>query len=385
MSSFDSFLGFDRRDLSRGVGIRNLILVVQLTPCVRSWTDPNALKRYERLITSDSSCTYSADQVSQMRLLLTNPNVGGVVFVGMGCGSVGEEELFDDLRTSKVPIETLDVGNFGGVNEFRYELRRCLDRLSTLCELNRTSVPVSELMIASKCGGSDYSNGSTSNKVIAQILERLTSQRSICLVGEAAELIGIHDNIEGRIIDNESRQEFNQFIDSAIAKLKCSGSARTQMVRGNIEGGLFTVEEKARSSAAKFDGLVFKKVIGTRETLTNTKVQEKGGLILQLGDHQEPKVMTEFAFAGAVGVLFATGRGGGFCHPVVPSFVISASGHNRLVRSRLVDLLLDRKTEIPITDFMLDEFFKTFVEWLSGQESGVENERLFSFDWAGTN
>lgn len=385
MSTFDSFLGFDRRDLSRGVGIRNLILVVQLTPCVRSWIDPSALKRGERLITSDSSCTYSADRLSQIRLLLINPNVGGVVFVGMGCGSVGVDELFDGLRASKVPIEALDVSNFGGVNEFRYELRRSLERISTLCRLSRTLVPVSELMIASKCGGSDYSNGLTSNKVIAQIFKRLTSQGSICLVGEAAELIGIHDDIECRIIDNECRDQFNQFIDFAIAKLKRSGAARTQMVRGNVEGGLFTVEEKARSSAAKFDGLAFKKVIGTRETLTNTKVQEGGGLVLQLGDHQEPKVMTEFAFAGAVGVLFATGRGGGFCHPVVPSFVISSSRHNRLVCSQLVDLLLDKKTEIPISDFELDEVFKMFLKWLSGHESGVEHERLFSFDWAVTN
>ena len=115
------------------------------------------------------------------------------------------------------------------------------------------------------------------------------------------------------------------------------------MCRGNVEGGLTTIEEKSLGAIHKSGSRTIVGVLENSDRLLE-KVPARGGVYLQDGTHMEPMAMSFMAAAGAQLVIFVTGCGGTFGHAVVP--FIKVTGNPETYRRMSQDMDIDASTII---------------------------------------
>lgn len=378
MLSIDGFLGFKRQD--RGVGIRNYTVIVCISPCAEGWSNRLKLQSDETTLPSRGSCTFDAQYIDDIGKILLNPNVGAVLCLSMGCDSIGYSTVESSLNIHNIPNRAIELSSFTSVDDFVKKTQIILKQLCIEKKVERQLCPWSSLFIGAKCGGSDYSNGLFSNPLVNDIFSTLLPRGASCLVSEVAEYIGMEDIIADQFINPKDGIFFKEYVQNCLSSLMLYGEAKTQMVKGNVDGGLTTIEEKALSSASKFIKLPVTGYLETNPIYRSPKENESG-LFIQLGTHQEPGVFTEMAAVGCVGALFTTGVGGGFTHPIIPLFVISASDKTKITQSYLTDFKITPWKNTEEKNITLMNFSKNFSKWVSGTESSVETERLFSFAW----
>ena len=57
---------------------------------------------------------YKRQTINTLIGLGKNPNIGGVIIVGLGCERVSVKELYDGIALSGKPVETLVIQELGG-------------------------------------------------------------------------------------------------------------------------------------------------------------------------------------------------------------------------------------------------------------------------------
>ena len=137
------------------------------------------------------------------------------------------------------------------------------------------------------------------------------------LMGEPIEAIGAEEALSARAANQKVRQEILKWIGDEEKRWTVPGAAVDFMCRGNIEGGLTTLEEKSLGAIHKSGHRSIKGVLKNKDDYLET-VPPGGGLFLQEGVHVELHAMTYMAAAGVHLIVFATGRGGSFGHAICP-------------------------------------------------------------------
>lgn len=259
-----------------------------------------------------------------LRNIVLHPNAGAVLVAGLGCENnqpdIFREYLgrYDEERIRFMVVQKVD-------DEWE-EGMRILRELYDICSKDvRTSIPLSELRVGLKCGGSDGFSGITANPLLGMFSDFLIAQGGTTVLTEVPEMFGAETILMGRC---RTRKLFDETVclinDFKEYFLSHGESVGENPSPGNKAGGISTLEEKALGCTQKCGRSYVTGVMAYGDRL-----QEKG-LNLLSAPGNDLVAATALASCGCHVILFTTGRGTPFgtCVPTVKISTNSAlAGH----------------------------------------------------------
>lgn len=330
----ETFLGYVRPN--GAVGIRNHLLVVPTVVCANqvavriAESVPDAVA-----IPHQHGCSQIGEDKRRTFETLAgtgkNPNVGGVLVIGLGCEVVDPRELADAISRTGKPVEVLDIQTEGGTIrtiqkgvEIARRIRRELDRVP------RHNIPIGELVLGVKCGGSDATSGLASNPALGAAADRLIAAGGTVVIGETTEIIGAEHVLARRAATPEVAEKLYAIVDRFEREIARTGADMRggNPSPGNIAGGLSTIEEKSLGCISKCGTAPLKGVIEYAEPVPGK------GLYFMDSPGNDIECVSGMAASGVHLICFTTGRGTPTGSAVVPVVKITA---NRSVYKHMAD------------------------------------------------
>ena len=312
-------LAYRRRD--GRVGIRNDIWVVPTVGCVNNLAERLAKSCGGIALTHPYGCSQlGADHEMTANLLAAlcrHPNAGGVLVVALGC----ENNTLESFKARLGDVSSLNI-RFMLAQDPGDEYARGLELIGELeaaRERERVEVPVSELIVGLKCGGSDGFSGLTANPLVGRFSDWLVRRGGSSVLTEVPEMFGAETLLMNRCRD---RATFEKCV-AMINDFKRYYESHHQVCYenpspGNKAGGITTLEDKSLGCVQKGGSSRVVDVLGYGEA-----VKERG-LSLMTGPGNDLVAATVLAAAGCHLVLFTTGRGTPF-GTVVPTVKIATN------------------------------------------------------------
>lgn len=335
-----TFRGFRRGD--GRVGIRNQIWVIPTVGCVngvcqeivRRFNDPSTMLGDQFVTDMESSvdaviafphnygCSQLGDDHENTRRILADmihhPNAGGVLVVSLGCEN-NQLEAFKDLVGPVDPARVKMFKTQEVEDEVEYGLALLKDIYSVCSKDERTEVPVSELKVGLKCGGSDGLSGITANPLLGVFSDWIVSQGGTTVLTEVPEMFGAETILMNRCQDEETfSKTVNLINDFKAYFIKNNQPVYENPSPGNKAGGISTLEEKSLGCTQKCGKSIVRGVLGYGDRLSVK------GLNLLSAPGNDLVASTALAAAGCQIVLFTTGRGTPF-GTFVPTMKISTN------------------------------------------------------------
>jgi altronate dehydratase large subunit len=334
-----NFQGYRRPD--GRAGTRNYVLVIPSVGC--SQVAGQAIARGFK----DVVCLpniLGCGQVGEDRALVKktlvgfgrNANVFAVLIVGNGCEQLSPKEIAQGLASAGKRIEVIMIQSVGGTKKTIALGKKIVKEMhADAAQQNREPVPLSELILGTECGGSDYTSGLASNPAVGAACDMLAAEGGTVILSETPELIGAEHLLAKRARTPEMAQ---QVLD-AVAWWEHKAIAAGQNIReanpapGNIAGGITTLEEKSL-------GCIYK--AGTsplEEVMAYASYPTKKGLVYMDTPAHDIEQLTGMVAGGAQIVLFTTGKGTPIGSPVVP--VIKITGNKSTFRTMRDNMDID--------------------------------------------
>ena len=324
-----SATGFLRTDGRKG--IRNHVLVAYLVECAhhvaRAIAAPYAEQGVQLI--GFSGCYPNSYAQDVMDALGTHPNVGGVLLVSLGCEEFDRTRLRDTIAASGRPVDVAVIQKLGGTRETIAAGRQQVSRmLAEITAVPRVPVDLADLVVATKCGGSDGTSGLTANPAIGRAADRLVDGGAAVIFEELGELFGC----ERHMAERAASPELAAAILAVMAK-----SARYYGTMehgsfggGNISGGLSTVEEKSigaytKSGTRPIVGLLKPGLRPPRPGLYLMDMVPDGPVRWGFPNINDTTEVVEMIACGAHLTLFSTGRGSVVGSAIAPVIKICAN------------------------------------------------------------
>ena len=303
------------------IGIRNDLWVIPLVGCVNRLAERLAQAVGGLALTHPYGCSQmGADHEMTANLLaafVRHPNAGGVLVVALGCENNTLESFKARLGDySRLNVRFLKAQDPGDEYEKGLAL---LKELEAARPKERVEVPVSELVVGLKCGGSDGFSGLTANPLVGRFSDWLIARGGSTVLTEVPEMFGAETLLMKRC---RTRNVFDKCV-KMINDFKDYYTAHNQVCYenpspGNKAGGITTLEDKSLGCVQKGGFSPVEDVLGYGESV------KAHGLSLMTGPGNDLVAATVLAAAGAHLILFTTGRGTPFgC--VVPTLKIASN------------------------------------------------------------
>jgi len=315
----EEFLGYQR---AKGkVGIRNKIAIISSVVCVNHIAEKIAYEIENCVaITHPLGCgQFGPDFSYTLRTLVglgTNPNIYGVIVVGLGCENLTSKLIAKNVKRSKKPVEFFNMQDVRGGSKAAVEKGIKIGKMmaNEAKELKREPFDYSNLILGLECGGSDSISGITANPAVGLISDKIIELGGTSILPEFTEWIGTEHLLIRRAVNeniaNKIHSTLNNFLESTM-KLGIDFRG-IQPTPGNIEGGLTTIEEKSLGTIAKAGKAPINGILDYSDS-------PKGkGLWLMIEPGLDVESMTGLAAAGAQAIIMTTGRGSPCGNPVVP-------------------------------------------------------------------
>mgnify|MGYP001063243154 CR=1 FL=1 len=310
-----SFRGYRRKN--GDVGIRNEIWIVPTVGCVNgiinqlaeSLREETACKNRDAIVAYPHS--YGCSQLGEdhentrkiLRNLVLHPNAGAVLVVGLGCENNQPEafkEFLGNYDTDR--IKFLVAQNVEDEYEEGMKILRELYEL--VSQDQREEIPLSELNVGLKCGGSDGFSGITANPLLGFFSDFLVSQGGTTVLTEVPEMFGAEtmllERCRNQAVFHKTVQMINEFKDYFIRNEQ---PIYENPSPGNKAGGISTLEEKSLGCTQKSGMSRVNDVL-----MYGDRLQTKG-LNLLYAPGNDLVASTALAASGCHIVLFTTGRG----------------------------------------------------------------------------
>lgn len=308
-----SFMGYRRSNGT--VGIRNEIWILCTVGCVARTSERLAKQAGERFkgridgvyaLTHPLGCSQLGDDLSHTRDLLASlamhPNAGGVLIVGLGCENNQLSALIKDIDRPADRLKYFAAQMVDDENETGLE---ALEELVRVVEKDqREACSLKDLAIGVKCGGSDAFSGLTANPLVGKIADRVAFAGGKAIMTEIPEIFGAERILMARA---KNEQVFHEVVD-VVNDFKNYFLEHKQPVfenpsPGNKAGGITTLEEKSLGAVQKGGQSPL------NEVLRYGQRAHEAGLSLLEAPGNDAVSSTALTAAGAVIVLFTTGRG----------------------------------------------------------------------------
>lgn len=330
-----TFLGYRRPD--GRVGIRNWILIVPTSMCAsHEATQIATVSEYTVMdkarfpnvdgvvaIPHNKGCGCSdGSNIDVMLRTLANyaehPNVGGVVFIGLGCEktnlTVMERYLNDRNRPLNKPVARIGIQDAGGTQA---SVKRGVEAVTAMLplvnQIARTPAPVSELVMGVKCGGSDGFSGLSANPALGRAADELIRQGGTVIITEVPEFCGAEHILAWRAKDAATGAAVYDMVDWYKRYAATFGTVLNENPSpGNIAGGLLNITIKSLGAIAKAGTTRVESVVGYAERPSTH------GLVLMQGPGYDQESTPGLIAAGAQFVVFTTGRGTTIGNAIAP-------------------------------------------------------------------
>ncbi|KJS10255.1 MAG: D-galactarate dehydratase [Peptococcaceae bacterium BRH_c8a] len=320
--NFSTFTGY-RRENGR-VGIRNHVVILPLDDLSNASCEAVAhnVKGTLALPHAYGRLQFGEDLDLTFRTLIgigSNPNVAAVVVIGI------EPEwtnvIVEGIAETGKPVTGFSIERNGQHKTIERASWKAQEYVQWASELQRVECSVDELYVSVKCGESDTTSGLASNPTVGRAVERLVAAGATVSFGETSEVTGGEDICKAHAATPEVGEAFyktwfdyNEFILSQGVDL--SGS---QPTKGNIAGGLTTIEEKALGNLQKIGNCQYVGVLKPAEAPTGK------GLWYMDTSSAAAEAVTLWAASGAVVHFFPTGQGNIIGNPIEPVIKLSAN------------------------------------------------------------
>jgi (2R)-sulfolactate sulfo-lyase subunit beta len=261
-----------------------------------------------------------------------NPNVAAVVVIGIE--PKWTARVADAIAASGKPVAQFHIEGTGDLKTIQKASRAAMSLLQDASELQREEIPMSDLVISSKCGESDTTSGLGSNPTLGKVAERVTDSGGTYMFGETSELTGGEDIVANRIADPVQRAKFERLFKehTDVILAQQADLLGSQPTEGNIAGGLSTIEEKAMGNIQKIGTAQVSGVLEMAEAPTGR------GLYFMDTSSAAAESVTLFAAGGAAVHLFTTGQGNIIGNPIVPVIKITANPKTAASMEEHIDL-----------------------------------------------
>ncbi|MCA3245086.1 MAG: altronate dehydratase [Azospirillum sp.] len=261
----------------------------------------------------------------------TNPNVGAVLLVGLGCEvfQIAEMKKAYGIQESD-KFRSMTIQDTGGTRKtIEAGVAAIKEMLPTAAKVKREPIPASELMLALQCGGSDGYSGITANPALGAAVDLLVEQGGTAILSETPEIYGAEHLLTRRAASREVGEKLVEIIkwwEGYTAKH--GGSMDNNPSPGNKAGGLTTILEKSLGAAAKGGTTTLRGVYRYAE-----RVDTKGFVFMDTPGY-DPTSATGQVAGGANVLCFTTGRGSAYgCKPT-PSIKLAT---NSDIYRRMID------------------------------------------------
>lgn len=335
----ERFPGYRRRN--GRVGTRNYLAVIPTVFCANEAAGAIARKfRNARALLHHQGCAQlkpDADRVARTLIALgTNPNVGAVLLVGLGCESVSLKEVFREIRGLGQAVRAVNIQSAGGMKKaVERGTALAADLSLQVAGVKRTPAPVSSLVMGIKCGSSDAYSGLTSNPAVGAASDLLLDRGGTVLFGETTEFIGAEHLLARRACCPRVGGEILEAVRGMEKRISALGFDMRggNPTPGNIRGGLTTIEEKSLGAICKSGTRAIDGVLEYGQTAS------RPGLFVVDSPGQEAVIMTGLAAGGANVIVFSTGGGAPQGYPLVP--VLKVAGNPKKCREMKDHIDLD--------------------------------------------
>jgi len=376
-----TFQGYRRKNGK--VGIRNDLFIVPTVGCVNGVAEMMIAEfkaKHPDLGSFDNvtvlkhpyGCSQLGDDHRMTRSILldavTHPNAGGVLVFGLGCENNIVSEfrgLLGDYDESRIKfLVAQEVGN---------EVEAGLELLEEIFEAaredRREPVPISELNVGLKCGGSDGFSGITANPLLGAFSDFLISQGGTTVLTEVPEMFGAEKMLMARA---ENREVFEQIValinDFKQYFLSYGEPVYENPSPGNKAGGISTLEDKSLGCTQKAGTAPVVDVLQYGEKL------RKKGLSLLQAPGNDLVASSALAAADCQLVLFTTGRGTPF-GSFVPTVKVATNNELYNNKKHWMDFNAGPLLETPMSE-VLEEFIEYIIAVASGQKTRNEQNEV---------
>ena len=310
-----------------------------------------------------------------------NPNIAAYLVVGLGCEIAQASLLADDFglvqldtpghSDAPLPI-VMNIQEEGGVAKTVERGVQVLNELlPQVNQFTRESVPVSELILASECGGSDGNSGVTANPALGFASDLLVSHGGTAILGETSEVYGGEHLLTRRAVTREVGKkliERIQWWEEYTGKFGVVLDNNPSP--GNKAGGLTTIYEKSLGAIAKGGTTALRAVYKYAEPVT-----EKGFVFMDTPGYDAPSV-TGMIAGGANMVVFTTGRGSCFACQPVPTIKVATNTPMYEQMSDDMDVNAGRILDGTPVEEVGREIFELILSVAGGAPSKSESQGL---------
>ena len=373
------FMGYKRPD--GRVGVRNYFAVIPSVFCANKTAERIAQAIPEAVLLRHAvGCAQVGLDLEltsrTLNAMGTHPNVGGVLVVGLGCERYRPEELFENVKKSGKPVAMVIIQDEGGTtNAVKKGIELGLKIAAQIKRIEREKCDVKDLIIATKCGGTDATSGLAANPVVGNMADRIVAAGGSVILSELNELIGTEDMLAKRAVDDEVKKKVYDAVYEVENLLKNSidlslGENRNQLISpGNFAGGVSSVVEKALGGVHKSGTSPIVDVLEYAER----PLPDKKGLFLMNYESHDGEVVTGMVGCGAQIVAFTTGKGNPAGHPLAP--VIKVTGNERTFEHMRENFDFDASPVISKGTAVEEqglEFLNMVIDVANGKETAAE-------------
>jgi altronate dehydratase large subunit len=325
MQDSGKFWGYRRPD--GRVGVRNHVLILPTITCATQ-----AARQITELVQGTVSFIHQhgcaqvgVDYEQTFRTYAgigVNPNVYGVVVLGLGCETHQARSVAGEIAKTGKPVEVVSIQDHGGTlftiaQGAKIAAKMVQDASMQMREL----CDFSELIIGTECGGSDACSGLSANPAVGVVSDLIVDHGGTSILAETTELIGAEHLLANRAVDEKVAKRVYEVIKAMEDRAFMMGvDIRTgNPSPGNIKGGLSSLEEKSLGAANK---------AGSRplqELIDYAQAPSKKGLVWMDTPGHDIEQLTGMVAGGAQVVLFTTGRGTPTGSPIAPVIKIATN------------------------------------------------------------
>jgi (2R)-sulfolactate sulfo-lyase subunit beta len=335
----DAFWGY-RRENGR-VGVRNHVVVLPVDDISNAACEAVAanIKGVLALPHAYGRLQFGEDLDLHFRTIIgtgCNPNVAACVVIGIEPGWT--RKVVEAIAKTGKPVAGFSIEQTGDIGTVAKAARQAKDFLHLVSEQHRVECPISDLWISTKCGESDTTSGCGANPTVGNMYDKLIPKGIYGVFGETSELTGAEHLCKARAatpdVGEKFMRTFQAYQDEVIEAHKTSDLSESQPTKGNIEGGLSTIEEKAMGNLEKIGREVqYIDVLGPAEA------PAKGpGMYFMDSSSAAAECVTLMAAAGFAVHAFPTGQGNVIGHPIVPVIKLTANPRTVRTMSEHIDL-----------------------------------------------
>ncbi|MDR1272533.1 MAG: UxaA family hydrolase, partial [Clostridiales Family XIII bacterium] len=320
------FMGYPRANGT--AGIRNYVVVIPTVACVNGVADSIA-RRVPGVIPlfHGHGCGRMAPDLTIHTRVLAgickNPNVYGVLAIGLGCEFIKVKPFAELVAESGKPVEYLNVQTDGGTVKVVEEGSKIVQRLlGEAAAQEKQEFGLDKIVMGLECGGSDALSGVTANPAVGKVTDWLVDNGGTAILTEVTEMIGTQHILKKRCATPEMGDYLAGVIDQQeadAASILGEGTSKAIISPGNMDGGMSSIREKSLGCICKAGTSTINEVVAYGAEPT------RKGLVVMEGPGYDIDSIAGEAASGCNIMIFTTGRGNPVGFPIMPVIKVASN------------------------------------------------------------